>query len=130
MENKNDNIKNFIEKLIEKTSKNEILWKYLDTNETLCKVTNLKPLLFVFDVNNSFYTSVETGFIIIYKSLPTSNEKKPLSLQLNLYLVPSSYRDYKYIPNDTYGEDIVRLHTIIRSKFPSTDDIMKEILGF
>jgi hypothetical protein len=125
----------FLTQLIELTKADKIQWNYLDSNKDLYNQLytfqsggsdSLISNLFSkknFDADNSFYTKIDTNFIVVF-TRPKS-EDESLIERLNLYLVPRTYKSIQSI--DDY-EEIVRLQTIIRSKFPNPEDIINDVM--
>jgi hypothetical protein len=129
-----NNQSKFVLKLIELTKEGTIQWKYLDGNDTLCKQIGLEPKSIIpipsltfstlFDKNSSFYVQVKTNYIVLYKTTQQEN----LIDSLRLLTVPSSFKDIQNISTET-EEDILRLFSIIKSKFPSSEGIINDILS-
>ena len=131
-------------KLIELTINGKIKWSYLDSNDSLCHELNLTPKKLLrnvsaslaayaaakmndkeeFDPDNSYYTRINSNYLVLFVKPATSN-KEILAERLNLLLVPSSFRSVEII-NDV--DELVRLHTITKSGFPSVESIINDIL--
>ncbi len=131
-----------VTKLIELTNGKKIDWYYLDSDFSLYDNLNLAPrktfqgtaaLLneyaalndnkLRFDVDNSFYSCLSSNYLVLYVTPPSSN-KEILAERMSLLLVPKTYRSIKEINN---VEDLIRLHTIIKSGFPSAESIIEDI---
>jgi hypothetical protein len=129
-----NNQSKFVLKLIELTKEGTLQWKYLDENDTLCKQIRLEPKSIIqipsltfstlFDKNSSFYVEVKTNYIVLYKATQQEN----LIDSLRLLTVPSSFKDIQNISTEA-EEDILRLFSIIKSKFPSSEGIINDILS-
>lgn len=125
----------FTNNLISLTREDKIVWRYLDVDNSLCQSLNLTPhksgQIFLkeisglqeFDRSNSFYAPINKNYIVLY-TIYASNKEESLLSRLKLKLVPGTYRSIEEVeaPNE-----IVRLQTLIKSKFPSADDIINDI---
>jgi len=120
------------------TKEDKITWNYLDSEKPLFISLNLTPygvneslsLVLLnrtqkFDASNSFYTSVNNNYIVIYV-LYSNNDEESFVSRLKLLLVP---RTYKSVEEVKCPNEIVRLQTLIKSKFPSPDDIINDIMN-
>lgn len=140
------NGKVLIEQLIKLTKDNKIKWGYLDQNSTVCYNLKMEPrsplesknplVAFAqitsadnklcFDADNSFIASIKNNYVVIYARISDKNDV--LAERLRLMLVPSTYKDvYRYIDKDDDSE-LLRLQSLIKSKFPNSLDIANDIL--
>lgn len=141
------NGKALVEQLIKLTKDNKIEWGYLDQNSTVYYHLNMEPksplesknplLTFAqmtsadgklcFDADNSFIASIKSNYVVIYARISDKNDV--LAERLRLMLVPSTYKDvYRYNDEDEDSE-LLRLQSLIKSKFPNSLDIANDILG-
>lgn len=141
------NGKVLIEQLLKLTKDNKIKWGYLDQNSTVCYNLKMEPrsplesrnplVAFAqitsadsklcFDADNSFIASIKDNYVVIYARISDKNDV--LAERLRLMLVPSTYKDvYRYVDEDDDSE-LLRLQSLIKSKFPNSLDIANDILG-
>ncbi len=114
----------FIEKLIEMTKANSLIWEYLDENEKLFQHMGWTNIIgeASFDDAKSFYTSFDYEpeyFIVLLtkRDAPT-----------NLYVIPKTYKNVLILNASEYGEHITRLFNLIRAEFPDPDSFIDRIL--
>ncbi len=117
----------FINRLISLTKKNEIVWKYLDSNTHLCEemawcekkspIATIQDSLsgsferaYYFDVENSFYTKIDETYIAL-----VVQDNNPASLMI----IPNTYKKVVTLYPSDYGENITRLLNIVQNEFPS-----------
>ncbi len=144
----NLNETSFILKLIELTKEKKIEWDYLDEYRDVYQELSMQPRSplygksslevlaefgagmskIEFDSDNSFATCINENYIIIYASIVEKKEPKLLGERLSLMLVPRTFKDIKRL-RDNEEEHLVRLHTLIKSGFPNSEDIINDILG-
>ncbi len=131
-----------ISNIFTKTASGEYEWFYLDSNVELYEKLSLnerRPLkdtkrnvLFKvmitdnFEHDSSFYTIIKGNYIVLVAYPSNSDVPQPLSDRLELFFVPRTYKGIESIEGNS---DIVDLHTEIKSKFPSVQDIIKDILS-
>lgn len=123
----------FITALINATKNDTIEWSYLDSNKLLCQgmhwvkattfydnlVGNTSPTP-DFNVESSFYTSQDDGYIALYVY---GNEPA------ELFIIPGTFKSVVHMSADQYGEYITRLLNIVHSKFPSGDAMIDQFMG-
>lgn len=122
-----------LEKIIEDTKENKVVWHYLDSNYSLYEGMNwtktktefgffpAKEKVYPnFDVENSFYTLIRDTYIVllVYSNQPAI-----------LYVVPKTYKRVVALSPDKYGELITRLLNLVESKFPDGEDFIEEYIG-
>lgn len=123
----------FITALINATKNDAIEWSYLDSNKLLCQGMHwVKATTFYdnlvgnssptpdFNVESSFYTSQDDGYIALYVSGNDPAE---------LYIIPGTFKSVVHMSADQYGEYITRLLNIVHSKFPSGDAMIDQFMG-
>lgn len=123
----------FINKVLNKTKKGELAWRYLDENKPLYthmgwvpKAKNIAEALSVslvareFDRDNSFYCSIDSFSLVLYTD---NDEAIPC-----LYVIPKTFKAITYFAADDYGEQIVRLSNYIKSLFPSSEAFIDSFL--
>jgi len=133
-----DKYNKLLSTLIALTREDKLTWNYLDSEKPLYSSLNLAPysgkgsmeIVILnnakrFDTSNSFYTSINKNFIVIYV-LYSNDEEDSFASRLKLLLVP---RTYKSVEEVNSSNEIVRLQTLIKSKFPSPDDIISDVLS-
>jgi len=135
MSTNNSEYNEFITKLGELTKSDKITWEYLDSNKSLYNSINLSPYNTYdvisaalegkksFDTSNSYFTKINDNFIILYTD-SASKEGSSLVERLRLLLVPRTFKSIRRISN---SNESITLLTIIKSKFPSADDIIQDI---
>lgn len=128
--NKNEQ---FVNKLIELTSAKKISWEYLDEDEIIYNSLQISPfennkLIFdiVFNPNSSFYTEINSNFIVLYEIVTSTGN---LLSSLRLKTVPNSYKDIQNIELTENKELMLRLLNVIKSQFPNSEDIINDILN-
>lgn len=136
------NVKELYEKLIKLTKEDAIKWKYLDEDKAICNNLDfhpIKPDNFIgsiiaaketntFDASNSFVADINNNHIIIYCEYEIAS-KKTLDERLSFMLVPRSFRGIRTFDSHTNFNDgtLLRLQSLVKSYFPSADDIIKDI---
>ena len=124
---------NFITALINATKNDSIEWSYLDSNKLLYQgmrwvkattiydnlIGNTSPMP-DFNVESSFYTTQEDGYIALYVHGNTPAE---------LFIIPGTFKSVVHMSADQYGEYITRLLNIVHSKFPSGDAMIDQFMG-
>ncbi len=133
-----------VEKLIELTVGKKINWAYLDSSKSVYDALDIIPRKDVrsavesllveyssqlsdkqkFDPDNSYYTRINSNYVVLYVSAPKSNDKI-LAERMNLLFVPNTFRSIEKVDN---VDGLVRLHTIVKSHFPSVENIIDDIL--
>lgn len=139
MSENNERLDEFVSKLIILTKDDKIRWEYLDSNKELYDHINLYPYVnsmdslsnamlnkIGFDSSNSYYTSINNNHIVIFTRISSSKEES-IYEKLQLWLVP---RTYKAINKLDIKNNIVSLQSIIKSKFPNSDDIINDIITY
>ncbi len=121
----------FISKIIELTKEDKITWNYLDSNKIIYESLDLTPgikgfLKEGFDKNSSFYAKINYNFIVFYK---ISDAKLSVLDSLIFKTVPSTFREIRTIELEENKNELIRLHNIIKSKFPNSEDIINDILN-
>lgn len=125
----------FIEKVIAMTKKNELKWKYLDTDEKLCKGMNWRPsnkdniLLSVtesmiakhFDDENSFMCCKNDVYFVLFVG---NNNTIP-----TLHIIPYTYKGTVMLKPDIYGDYITRLHNLVKRQFPHADNFIMDFIN-
>ncbi len=126
-----------INKIIELTKQEKLEWFYLNDAPTLCNQLRVKENLgtelskiaiqiensIPFDSSNSFYTILNGNYIVLLASTET---KKILRDRLSLMLVTKTYRDKNVF---TDMEEILQLHTLVKGRFPSVNDIINDLFA-
>lgn len=124
---------NFITALINATKNDSIEWSYLDSNKLLYQgmrwvkattiydnlIGNTSPIP-DFNVESSFYTSQDDGYIALYVHGNNPAE---------LFIIPGTFKSVVHMSADEYGEYITRLLNIVHSKFPSGDAMIDSFIG-
>lgn len=141
------NVKEVLDKLIELTKNGTLPWEYLDSEQNICsnlnyvgvspmhnrsameKLATVASSKKVFDADNSFITSINDNHIIIYCNLNDDNDEKTLDERLIFMLVPRTYKDVFMYASDGNDGTLLRLHSLVKSNFPSAQDIVDDILG-
>ena len=131
-------IDEFISKLIILTKEDKIRWEYLDSSKEifdhlgLYSYSNSMDILSNamlnkqgFDASNSFYTTINNNYIIMFTRSPSSKEEN-IYEKLQLWLVP---RTFKAINKIDVKNNVVSLQLIIKSKFPNSEDIINDIFA-
>jgi len=125
----------FIVKLCQLTKDRKINWGYLEYEKSLCskmdwKVDNMDNLFSAlddspytkhFNGDDSFVSQIDETYVAL---IVGSNEILP-----TLYVIPSTYRKYKYFEPDDYGEHITRLHNLVKKQFPSADAFIDNLIN-
>ena len=123
----------FLNILINDTKEGRIEWKYLDKNKPLyegmnwTKVSNMfgilagekETLRADFNVEDSFYTSANETYIVIYV---WGNQPA------TLYVIPETFKKIVTFSPDEYGEFITRLLNLVQSQFPSGEAFIDSFL--
>lgn len=138
------NVNEVLDKLIELTKKNILTWEYLDCYKVLCNelnyegvsptqnYTNLKIFTAItsskkmFDSDNSFVTKINDNYIILYCNIDNNDNEKTLDERLIFMLVPRTFKDVFRCSSDG---NLLRLHSLVKSYFPSAKDIANDILN-
>jgi len=135
-------------KLIELTKEQKIQWEYLDIYNDVCENLLIKarsPLQNKtsfevlsemkivgskkeFDSDNSFVACINENFIVIFAEVQNRNEPQVLGERLTLMIVPRTFKDITKWEDDNEG-NLVRLHTLIKSNFPSSEDVVNDIFN-
>lgn len=141
-----ENYKELLEKMIELTKSEKISWNYLDSNKVVCdsmKFEGVSPLNHrkgiialasavsdkkIFDSDNSFVSKINHNYIILYCNLNDAEDGKTLDERLMLMLVPRTFKDIKIYFSEGSDGTLLRLHTLVKSTFPSANDIENDIL--
>lgn len=124
---------NFITALINATKNDSIEWSYLDSNKLLYQgmrwvkattiydnlIGNTSPMP-DFNVESSFYTTQEDGYIALYVHGNNPAE---------LFIIPGTFKSVVHMSADQYGEYITRLLNIVHSKFPSGDAMIDSFIS-
>lgn len=141
-------ISGVVKKLVELTKQKKIEWHYLDSCKDVYQQLSLEPksplvnrnaltifsefstynIKEPFDADNSFITFIHDNYVVIYARLNDKNEPTVLSDRLKLLLVPKTFKDVYESVDDTDG-NLVRLHTLVKSVFPNSQDIANDILS-
>ena len=139
---KHFNANDLFEKLIKLTKENTIQWRYLDDDKSICDELNLRAYksenIFeislnitsskAFDVNNSFVAHINNNYIIICCEKDDSTSNKTLEERLSFMLVPRTFRGVRVYTSSDDDGTLLRLQSLVKSYFPSADDIIKDIL--
>lgn len=130
----NQNYIEFITRLIEETKDKKIQWKYLDQNHELystmgwTKFSLIKASAPDFNVDDSYYAKIDNTYIVLLTNVgeEESNYGREIT---KLYVVPNTYRKSLKIPEDEYGDSIIRLFNMVQSQFPDAQKFIVSFLG-
>ena len=135
-------------KMIELTKEGKITWDYLDNFEnvyekllikprsplqsknpleTLEQLSNI-PICREFDSDNSFVACINDNYLVLCVGIDDVRNHKVLADRLILEVVPRTFKDVSVYSDDEDG-DLVQLQTLVKSKFPNTEDIINDILN-
>lgn len=138
MSESRERLEEFVSKLYSLTNEDKIRWDYLESNSELydhsglypysnSSIDNISKVMLNkqgFDPNNSFYASINSNYILIFTRLP-AEKGEGIYERLQLWLVP---RTFKAIEKVGAKNNVVSLLSIIKSKFPSSSDIINDVL--
>jgi len=127
-----DRYAEFLEKILQQTKDDKLMWHYLDENESLYKGMNwtrrsthigplgeqvmLRP---GFDIENSFYCRInQTSLVILVQN------GRPASF----YIVPSTFKKVVALTADEYGNLITRLLNLVQTLFPDGESFIDSFL--
>lgn len=125
-------MRDFLNALLDATKKRKLNWKYLDENVDLCTnmswngsslgiigamVSNSNRLPKKFDIENSFYAEFSSTYIVLLKQDNTP---------CDLYVIPETYKSIAVLKSSEYGEDITRLHNLVKNNFPTAEGFIGE----
>jgi len=111
-----------INKLIELTKSKKINWYYLGEADSI--YNGLSMYASGFDHDNSFYSEIESDYIVLVAARPTSDQL--LVERITLLFVPNTFRDIQKINS---SEELLKLHTLVKSNFPNSEEIINHILN-
>lgn len=116
------NVKTVIEKLTNLTKTEKINWSYLDNYPSLQKIIN-NMLSFAYSDGGTFYTQINDGYMVICEDGDDD--------YLYLIAVPKiNARDNQFLNDeDSYQEELLRLHNLIKKQFPNTNDFIDDFLS-
>lgn len=121
----------FLEKILQRTKRKKLEWKYLDDNTTLYEgmhwtretqefgITIMRTLRPNFDVENSFYCRIDGGYLVI---LVRSNQPA------TFYVIPDTFKNVVTLKAEMYGNYITRLLNLVQSFFPDGESFIDSIL--
>lgn len=113
----------FIEKLLAKTKAKEIKWGYLDSYETLYTNMHWTDGLIgmpQFNTEKSFFAKIDSYYVVLLTDL---------SNLIDLYVVPSTYKNICTLKAEEYGEYTTRLYNLVRSRFPDADAFITNFIN-
>ena len=111
-----------IKKLIDLTKSKKIKWNYLGEADSI--YNGLSMYASGFDHDNSFYSEIENNYIVLVAARPISNQL--LAERISLHFVPNTFRDIQKIDS---SKELLRLHTLVKSNFPNSEEIINHILN-
>lgn len=146
MSNKDE--KKLFLKMIELTKEGKITWDYLDNFENVYEKLLIKPrsplqsknpletweqlsnipIRREFDSDNSFVACINDNYLVLCVWIDDVRNHKVLADRLILEVVPRTFKDVSVYSDDEDG-DLVQLQTLVKSKFPNTEDIINDILN-
>lgn len=125
----------FIEKLIDHTKMQKIIWEYLDSSKYLCSNMNWRgnSLLstmteaisgdsgnsFKFNTEKSFFCKIQDNYVVLYVS-----DSNPAEM----YVIPPTFKSIVRLMPEEYGEYITRLLNLVQSQFPSADAFIDDFI--
>lgn len=135
-------------KMIELTKEGKITWDYLDNFENVYEKLLIKPrsplqsknpletleqfstipIRREFDSDNSFVVCINDNYLVLCVWIDDVRNPKVLADRLILEVVPRTFKDVSVYSDDEDG-DLVQLQTLVKSKFPNTEDIINDILN-
>ena len=135
-------------KMIELTKEGKITWDYLDNFENVYEKLLIKPrsplqsknpletleqfstipIRREFDSDNSFVVCINDNYLVLCVWIDDVRNHKVLADRLILEVVPRTFKDVSVYSDDEDG-DLVQLQTLVKSKFPNTEDIINDILN-
>jgi len=123
-----------VEKLIEMSKKNALVWKYLDTESDLCngmdwKVKPNDMFALLGDLSNTVYFDSENSFVCHRDGTYLVLFMKASSTTPSLYVVPHTYKGVVVLRPGEYGEYNTRLFNIVKSSFPHADTFIEKFLS-
>ena len=119
-----DNFENVYEKLLIKPRSPLQSKNPLETWEQLSNI----PIRREFDSDNSFVACINDNYLVLCVWIDDVRNHKVLADRLILEVVPRTFKDVSVYSDDEDG-DLVQLQTLVKSKFPNTEDIINDILN-
>lgn len=130
---------------IEYLTKGEMIrWEYLDSKPEIYKELGLRPKLLQsrafdtgkisllspptkeFDSENSFVANINGNYMLLCVWAKKEDAPKILSERLVLMMVPRTFKGIEEYKDDENGR-LVKLHSVVKTFFPSANDIISDI---